>query len=93
MPGKLSEVYEGTLSFAEEIEPHLVEHLAQTFGFAIGLELRDRSMIIEPKYNVIVKRGMIFNVNVGAPELTNQQENEHTPATVLTQPDECDEHF
>ncbi|KAJ6643723.1 FACT complex subunit spt16 [Pseudolycoriella hygida] len=74
VPGKkLSDIYEAALSFAKKEKPNLVESLTKMFGFGMGIEFRESSIIIGPKCNAIVKKGMVFNVYVGLSPLTNKE--------------------
>lgn len=74
VPGKkLSEVYEFGLEYARKEEPKLVDKMTKTFGFAVGLEFRENSMIIGPKCTAVLKKGMAFSVNVGLSGLENKE--------------------
>lgn len=74
VPGKkLSDIYDTAMSYAKKEKPKLVENLTKTFGFAMGLEFRDNSLIIGPKCAAILKKGMIFNLNMGLSGLTNKE--------------------
>lgn len=74
VPGvKLNEVYEGGMEFAKKEKPELVENMVKTFGFAMGIEFRESSLIIGPKCNAVVKKNMVFNVYVGLSGLTNKE--------------------
>lgn len=70
---KLSEVYDTCLAFAKREKPNLVDNLTKTFGFAMGIEFRESSLVIGPKCNAVVKKGMVFNVFVGLSGLTNKE--------------------
>lgn len=74
VPGKkLSDIYEAGLSFAKKEKPILVDSLTKMFGFATGIEFRESSIIIGPKCNAVVKKGMVFNVYVGLSSLANKE--------------------
>ncbi|XP_058830141.1 FACT complex subunit spt16 isoform X1 [Topomyia yanbarensis] len=74
VPGKkLSDVYEAGLEYAKKEEPKLVDKLTKTYGFAVGLEFRENSMIIGPKCTAVLKKGMAFSVNVGLAGLENKE--------------------
>ncbi|XP_055626889.1 FACT complex subunit spt16 isoform X2 [Toxorhynchites rutilus septentrionalis] len=74
IPGKkLSEVYDTGLAYAKKEEPKLVDKITKTFGFAVGLEFRENSMIIGPKGAAVLKKGMVFSVNVGLSGLENKE--------------------
>lgn len=42
----------------------------------MGIEFRESSMVIGPKTNIIIKKGMIFNIHVGLSGLTNKDASE-----------------
>ncbi|PVD20893.1 hypothetical protein C0Q70_19056 [Pomacea canaliculata] len=71
---KLSDVYEAGVSLVKAERPELEAKMSKSFGFAMGIEFRESSLLIAPKTNAPAKKGMVFNVNVGF----------GSPATVLT---------
>lgn len=74
VPGtKLNEVYETCVAYAKKEKPELVDNLTKTFGFAMGIEFRESSLIIGPKCNAVIRKNMIFNVYVGLSGLTNKE--------------------
>ncbi|KAG4078721.1 hypothetical protein HA402_015311 [Bradysia odoriphaga] len=74
VPGKkLCDVYDAGLSYARKEKPDLVDALTKMFGFGMGIEFGESSIIIGPKCNAIVKKGMVFNVYVGLSPLTNKE--------------------
>lgn len=70
---KLSDVYESVITFTKKEKPHLLDHLTKNFGFAMGIEFRESSLLIGPKTTAVLKKGMVFNLNIG---LSNLQNNE-----------------
>lgn len=77
IPGKkLSDVYEFGVSYAKKEQPNLVDKITKTFGFAMGLEFRDNSLVIGPKCTAILKKGMIFNLNIGISGLENKNSSD-----------------
>ncbi|XP_058807704.1 FACT complex subunit spt16 isoform X2 [Phymastichus coffea] len=68
---KLSSVYEAVIKFVKDENSSLLDHLTKNFGFAMGIEFRESSLLIGPKTNAVAKKGMVFNVNVGLSNLTN----------------------
>ncbi|XP_055909921.1 FACT complex subunit spt16 isoform X1 [Eupeodes corollae] len=73
-PGaKLNQIFDTTIEFVKKEKPKLLDNLTKTFGFAMGIEFRENSIIIGPKCQAVVKKGMIFNVNVGLANLTNSE--------------------
>lgn len=70
---KLCDVYENVLAFVKKEKPEYVDKLTKTFGFAMGIEFRESSLTIGPKTTAVVKKGSVFNVNVGLSGLTNKE--------------------
>ncbi|XP_039746660.1 FACT complex subunit spt16 isoform X2 [Pararge aegeria] len=68
---KLSAVYEAGLELAKKEKPELVDNLTKSFGFAMGIEFRESSIVIGPKTSIVAKKGMVFNINIGLSNLTN----------------------
>ncbi|CAG5011929.1 unnamed protein product [Parnassius apollo] len=73
---KLSAVYEAGLELAKKEKPDLVDNLTKSFGFAMGIEFRESSIVIGPKTSVVAKKGMVFNINIGLANLTNSAATE-----------------
>jgi nucleosome binding factor SPN SPT16 subunit len=74
LPGKkLSDIYDFAMSYAKKEKPNLVDNLTKTFGFAMGLEFRDNSLMIGPKCTAVLRKGMVFNLNMGLSNLTNRE--------------------
>ncbi|KAK0081424.1 hypothetical protein PV325_012213 [Microctonus aethiopoides] len=70
---KISGVYESGVKFVKQEKPSLVDHLTRNFGFAMGIEFKESSLVIGPKTNVLLKKNMVFNVNVGLSNLINSE--------------------
>lgn len=68
---KLCEVYDTTLAFVKKEKPSMVDNLTKSFGFAMGLEFRENSIVIGPKCQALIKKNMVFNLHVGISNLTN----------------------
>ncbi|XP_076655949.1 FACT complex subunit spt16-like isoform X3 [Halictus rubicundus] len=73
---KISDVYEAGVKFVKDEKPNMLDHLTKNFGFAMGIEFRESSLLIGPKTHAVVKKGMVFNVNVGLSNLVNSEANE-----------------
>ncbi|XP_041375424.1 FACT complex subunit SPT16-like [Gigantopelta aegis] len=69
---KLSEVYDCAIKLVKSERPELLEKMTKSFGFAMGVEFREGSLLISGKTNVPAKKGMIFNLNVGFSDLENK---------------------
>ncbi|XP_030751148.1 FACT complex subunit spt16 [Sitophilus oryzae] len=70
---KLSQVYETGLEYVKKEKPNLVDSLTKNFGFAMGIEFKESSLMIGPKTMSKIKKGMVFNLNVGFSNLTNKE--------------------
>ncbi|CAB3251883.1 unnamed protein product [Arctia plantaginis] len=73
---KLSVVYEAGLELAKKEKSSLVDNLTKSFGFAMGIEFRESSIVIGPKTSAVAKKGMVFNINIGLANLTNSAATE-----------------
>ena len=52
------------------------EKLTKSFGFVMGIEFREPSLSIAANCNAIVKKGMVFNVNIGLNALINKESDD-----------------
>ena len=73
---KLSDVYNAAESYIKKEKPALLDKMTKTLGFVTGLEFRESSLVIGPKNNAVVKKGMVFNVNLGFSDLDNPDSND-----------------
>ncbi|XP_076674829.1 SPT16 homolog, facilitates chromatin remodeling subunit dre4 isoform X2 [Andrena cerasifolii] len=73
---KISEVYDAGVKYVKDEKPDMLDHLTKNFGFAMGIEFRESSLLIGPKTHAVVRKGMVFNVNVGLSSLTNPEATE-----------------
>ena len=65
-PGnELKDVYEAARSFLNKSYPDLVPHMPKTLGFAIGLEFRDGTLVLNGSNATRFSAGMVFNLAVG----------------------------
>ncbi|KAF5287110.1 hypothetical protein FQR65_LT12333 [Abscondita terminalis] len=69
---KLSDVYQAGYSLVKKEKPNLIDNLTKSFGFAMGIEFRESSLMIGPKTSALAKKGMIFNLNLGFNNLENK---------------------
>lgn len=66
IPGnELKEVYTAAQTFLKDKNPELISYLPKNFGFAIGLEFRDATMLLSAGNSRVFAAGMIFNLTVG----------------------------
>ena len=70
---KLNEVYDKAVAMVKKEHPDLVDKLTKNFGFLMGIEFREPSLSIAPNCTATLKKGMVFNLNVGLSGITNNQ--------------------
>ena len=70
---KMSDVYETVLEKTRKERSDLVGKLTKNFGFVMGIEFREPSLSIAANCNAVVKKGMVFNVNIGLNGLVNKE--------------------
>lgn len=68
---KISAVYDAGVAYVKSEKASMIDHLTKNFGFAMGIEFRESSLLIGPRTHAVLKKGMVFNVNVGLSGLTN----------------------
>ncbi len=69
---KLSDIYVSAVTMVRNESPNLVDKLTKNFGFITGIEFREGSLMIAPNCDAVVKKGMVFNVNIGLTGLENK---------------------
>lgn len=70
---KICDVYEAGINFVKAEKPEMVDRLTKTFGFVMGIEFRESSLVLGPKTQTKTKAGMVFNINVGLSNLSNPE--------------------
>ncbi|XP_055384361.1 LOW QUALITY PROTEIN: FACT complex subunit spt16-like [Condylostylus longicornis] len=76
-PGiKLNQIYDIALRYVKQHNPELLDNLTKTFGFVMGIEFRENSIIIGPKCTAEIRKGMVFNVNLGLSGLVNKESSD-----------------
>lgn len=69
---RLSDVYQKAVDIVAKHDQALVDKLTKNLGFVMGIEFREGSLLIAPKSNSVMKKGMVFNVSVGFSGLENK---------------------
>lgn len=62
---QLKDVMDSAKTFLQRKAPHLLAHLPKNLGFAIGLEFRDGTLLLNNSNTITFKEGMVFNLSVG----------------------------
>ena len=69
---KLGDVYASVMSMVKKEKPDLAGKITKSFGFAMGIEFREAAISITQGSEVVARKGMVFNVNIGLNGLTNK---------------------
>lgn len=70
---KLCDVYSAVMEFVKKEKPDLLGKLTKNLGFAMGIEFREGSLVLNSKNQYKVKKGMVFSINLGLSELLNKE--------------------
>ncbi|NXH42348.1 SP16H protein, partial [Dicaeum eximium] len=70
---KLCDVYAAVMDVVKKQRPELLGKITKNLGFAMGIEFREGSLVINSKNQQRLKKGMVFSVNVGLSELPNRE--------------------
>lgn len=62
---QLKDVMDSAKAFLQRKAPHLLAHLPKNLGFAIGLEFRDGTLVLNNSNTTTFAEGMVFNLSVG----------------------------
>jgi nucleosome binding factor SPN SPT16 subunit len=62
---ELKDVYEGAKAFLKSKDPSLLSYLPKSLGFAMGLEFRDGTMVLNQTNTTRFQPNMVFNLSVG----------------------------
>jgi nucleosome binding factor SPN SPT16 subunit len=73
---KLSDVYLTAEKYVKKEKPALLDKMTKSLGFVTGIEFRESSLVIGPKNNAIIKKGMVFNINLGFADLDNSESSD-----------------
>uniref|UniRef100_UPI00358EF832 FACT complex subunit SPT16-like isoform X2 n=1 Tax=Myxine glutinosa TaxID=7769 RepID=UPI00358EF832 len=72
-PGKkLCDIHQATMSFVTKTRGDLMDLFSKNLGFAMGIEFRESSLIINSKNQNVVKKNMVFNLNIGLSNVPNK---------------------
>lgn len=76
-PGsKLSDVYQATGKHIEKTKPEIKDNFVKNIGFATGIEFREGTLLLDQKHNYMIKKGMVFCINIGLVNLKNKEAKE-----------------
>uniref|UniRef100_S4RDI0 FACT complex subunit n=1 Tax=Petromyzon marinus TaxID=7757 RepID=S4RDI0_PETMA len=69
----LCEVYQATLDFVKKERSDLTNAFSKNLGFGMGIEFREGSLVINGKNQTKLRKGMVFNINLGLCNVPNKE--------------------
>ncbi|THV07844.1 FACT complex subunit SPT16 [Dendrothele bispora CBS 962.96] len=66
------DIYQHALSFVKDKDPELEKHFVKTAGFGTGIEFRDSAYVLGPKNTRVLKKNMVFNLDLGFADLKDK---------------------
>ncbi|XP_072885322.1 FACT complex subunit SPT16 [Hemitrygon akajei] len=70
---RIADVYQNVMAFVKQEKPELLMKITKNLGFAMGIEFREGSLVINGKNQYRLKKGMVFSINVGFSPMENQE--------------------
>uniref|UniRef100_V9KC68 FACT complex subunit n=1 Tax=Callorhinchus milii TaxID=7868 RepID=V9KC68_CALMI len=70
---KICEVYQTVMSFVKKEKPELMARITKNLGFAMGIEFREGSLVLNMKNQFQLKKGMVFSINMGFSPMENKE--------------------
>ncbi|XP_076357852.1 SPT16 homolog, facilitates chromatin remodeling subunit dre4 [Tachypleus tridentatus] len=68
----LCDVYNHARDYVEKKQKNLVDKMTKNFGFGMGIEFRESSLVITSKTTAVARKGMVFSVTIGFSGLENK---------------------
>uniref|UniRef100_A0A3Q3J6N8 FACT complex subunit n=1 Tax=Monopterus albus TaxID=43700 RepID=A0A3Q3J6N8_MONAL len=69
---KICDAYNAVLEYVKKEKPDLVAKLTKNLGFAMGIEFREGSLVLNAKNQYRLKKGMVFSISLGFADLVNK---------------------
>lgn len=70
---KISDIYHAIMDQVKKQKPDLMSKITKNLGFAMGIEFREGSLVINSKNQYKLKKGMVFTVHLGLADLANKE--------------------
>lgn len=70
---KISDVYQAVMDQVKKQKPDLMSKITKNLGFAMGIEFREGSLVINSKNQYKLKKGMVFSIHLGLSDLSNKE--------------------
>uniref|UniRef100_A0A3B5A633 FACT complex subunit n=1 Tax=Stegastes partitus TaxID=144197 RepID=A0A3B5A633_9TELE len=69
---KICDAYSSVLEYVKKEKPDLVAKLTKNLGFAMGIEFREGSLVLNAKNQYKLKKGMVLSISLGFADLVNK---------------------
>uniref|UniRef100_A0A3P8TL58 FACT complex subunit n=1 Tax=Amphiprion percula TaxID=161767 RepID=A0A3P8TL58_AMPPE len=69
---KICDAYSTVLEYVKKEKSDLVAKLTKNLGFAMGIEFREGSLVLNAKNQYKLKKGMVLNISLGFADLVNK---------------------
>uniref|UniRef100_A0A8C8G338 FACT complex subunit n=1 Tax=Oncorhynchus tshawytscha TaxID=74940 RepID=A0A8C8G338_ONCTS len=70
---KICDVYNAVLDYVKKEKPDLAAKFTRNLGFAMGIEFREGSLVLNSKNQYKLKKGMVLSISLGFADLVNKE--------------------
>uniref|UniRef100_A0A8C7QL32 FACT complex subunit n=1 Tax=Oncorhynchus mykiss TaxID=8022 RepID=A0A8C7QL32_ONCMY len=70
---KICDAYSAVLNYVKKEKPDLAAKLTKNLGFAMGIEFREGSLVLNSKNQYKLKKGMVLSISLGFADLVNKE--------------------
>ncbi|XP_070294030.1 LOW QUALITY PROTEIN: FACT complex subunit SPT16 [Salvelinus sp. IW2-2015] len=70
---KICDVYNAVLDYVKKEKPDLAAKFTKNLGFAMGIEFREGSLVLNSKNQYKLKKGMVLSISLGFADLVNKE--------------------
>uniref|UniRef100_A0A3Q2D305 FACT complex subunit n=1 Tax=Cyprinodon variegatus TaxID=28743 RepID=A0A3Q2D305_CYPVA len=70
---KICDAYNAVMEYVKKEKPDLVAKLTKNLGFAMGIEFREGSLVLNAKNQYKLKKGMVLSISLGLSDLLNKE--------------------
>lgn len=69
---KICDAYNAVMEYVKKEKPELAQKLTKNLGFAMGIEFREGSLVLNAKNQYRLKKGIVLSVSLGFSDLVNK---------------------
>uniref|UniRef100_A0A667WMJ2 FACT complex subunit n=1 Tax=Myripristis murdjan TaxID=586833 RepID=A0A667WMJ2_9TELE len=70
---KICDAYNAVVEYVKKEKPDLVAKLTKNLGFAMGIEFREGSLVLNGKNQYKLKKGMVLSISLGFSDMVNKE--------------------